>query len=1244
MDGVRTGCGPTEVAVAVCLLAVWLTLAGGRSAAADEPAKEPYVLDAVPPGYSLQAYDDCGSPSRQPHVRALGAHQYSPATVNADAKARTVAWGWREVNAVYEGLRSDVDYLLAVTYANEPYNNRVQSLWTGDICLHGPHTLPKGTSERLLFKVPPAAIREGRLDLQFRLEAEVNVVVSAIELWAPLPAQTALRLDSVSALVSDLEGRVLDSAWDPVEGAEVALQYAGSQRALATARSDRDGRFTFERSTFAGAGPVRDVELVANHEGVAARRTVSAGDLVYAPIRYRPVPTRVGSLRTHRLSLDGSWRIDPRPREGVRSTPLDAPSWRDFRVPGQWRQQGFDIPQEQTVAVAREFVVPEEWSAHRVFLRFDAIHAGTHYWINGQLIGYSENLFTPVEWEITSQVRPGATNRLDLEMKVDTVSEGLSYSSGYAFHNLGGIDRSVSIFALPPVHVRALRADTRLDEAYRDADLELELALDNPQREAVSGLAISVKLTAPDGRPARHSAARLALDPLPPGTKTVKLATRVADPLRWSAEKPHLYRLTVDLTRDGKLVERLERSIGFRQIEVRGTELLVNGVPVKLAGACHHEVDPLTGRADTARHAETDVKLLKAANLNYLRTSHYPPTIELVDAADKYGMYLEVEAPFCWVGETDDLDHLREVLAPTSAMVDTYQSHPSVILWSLANESHFNRAFEISHQLVKQLDPTRATTFNNPDPKRICDLANLHYPGMPYDEQAQDDPRPLLLGEYFFPVCHEQTDVQINPGLREFFGFGHSDPDSPWGRECAESFTRPFMKPCTPPGAWSHIAHSQRVIGGAIWAALDDAFYFPDGTHAGYAWHHGFWGLIDAWRRPKPERWLAKLVFSPVWFPARRVEYTPGQRSIRLPVENRYSFTDLAELTFTWEVGRHKGNVRAAVAARSRGEIEVPIPLGTPEGETLVLRVTDAHGKLVTPAVIQLGRDRPVEVPRSGVGAPDLNDEGALVVIRGDGFSLVFDKTTGDFRADDPRHQAGILHFPVPHVTQYDFGDLAGAHGKPYAVYPDAKTRVVDEAAVHPRPEGVEVVVRDRYAMFAGSTTWLLDRHGLGTVTYDYTYSGPDMDTREAGVRFALKPTCDEITWRRWSEWGDVFPEDSISRTAGRAKALRTGKREADPGGVPPTWPWSLDQTELGTADFRAVKFNVYEAALLAPDGTGLRVHARADAHVRPCLADGEILLHVLSRCPLGQVVIRDGDRIAGQFTVEVVGRGANKG
>jgi hypothetical protein len=1222
---------------------LWLAAASGLSAvAADPKAKGRHVLDAVPKGYFLHAYDDCGIPQRQPQVLMQDSYCWTFATsdTDADEKSRSAVFSYKSVNLLYTDLDPKLSYVLALTYSSDHVYNRVQSLWANGVELHEPLALPKAKATRVVVRVPEGVTHGDRMALQLRIHGEVNATVSIVELWASAPPkQDTLRVATVSGLVGDLTGRVIDMAYDPAAGATVDLLSPNASAPLATARTADDGWFRLPRKTFdklADAG----LRIVVRRGNAAVTQAVAAADLRFQPVRYRPIPEQVDRPGVRRVSLDGTWKIDPRPARGARGWPLGAATWKNFQVPGQWRQQGFDIPQEQTVAVATEFAVPKEWSDRRVFLRFDAIHAGTSYWLNGRRLGASENLFTPVEWEITSQVRPGAANRLDLEMKVDTPSERLSYSSGYAFHSLGGIDRRVSIFALPPIHVRAMHVDSRLDQACRDAELELQLAVDNPQREDAAGLSVSLELLGPDGRPVSLSFARADLPPEPPGGKTTTLVTRIANPLKWSAEKPHLYRLAVQLARNGKPIERIERNVGFRRVEVRGSELLVNGVPVKLAGACRHETDPLTGRANTMRHGEEDVKLLKAANLNYIRTSHYPPTMELVEAADKYGMYLEVEAPFCWVSLTDDLDQLREVLVPTSAMIDFYHTHPSVSYWSLANESNFNRSFEISHELVRQLDPTRPTTFNNPDPKRVCEIANLHYPPMPYDDQIKDDPRPIVLGEYFFPVCHEQTDVRINPGLRELFGFGHSDPQSAWGRRCAENFSKPFLKPCAVPGAWSHIAYSSRVTGGAIWAGFDEAFYFPDGTHAGYAWHHGFWGIIDPWRRPKPEWWLTKMVFSPVWLPVRRVDYTPGQPEIRLPIENRYSFTDLSELAFSWELGPKKGDIRASAPPRSKGQIVVPIPSDTPEGEKLVLKVRDAHGELIQIAAIQLGRPAPIRVPQPKAGPPKIHDDGKTVVLEGDGFSLVFDKAKGDFAAADPRHRAALLRFPVPHMTQYDFGDLAGSRGKPYAVYPDVKTRRVEQVAVRERPEGVELVVRDRYAVLTGVTTLLIDRNGLARIACDHVYSGPELDSREAGIRLVLKPSCDELAWKRWSEWG-IFPDDSICRSEGRAKALRTGKRGVDPEGVRPAWPWSQDQTELGTADFRSVKYNCYEASLTAANGSGLRARSAADRHVRACLGDDSVLMHVLTRCPLGQEVMLPGDRLAAECTVELIGPSA---
>jgi beta-galactosidase len=1249
----------------------------------------PYAISAMPEGYQLQVYDDCGAPDRQPHIVQTTAHTFSAAEVNADERVRSVAWGWKQVDAVYDNLDPNLDYILAVTYANEAFNNRVQSLWADGVQLHGPHPLPKGGAERLLFRIPREAIKNGRLALQFKLEAQVNVVVSIVELWAAAPSPKALRLCDLSGLFADLEGKVLDLRCDPIPDAAVELRRKGSSAPLVTAKTGPDGIFRFARSLLDNLEPKGDMEIVARSGEMTASRTIAKEDLYFEPVRYRPIPTKVRELRANQISLDGIWRIrtdDGRrtrgneemgkwgngemntqspnhpitqsPNHPITQSP-NHPDWGDFRVPGQWLQQGYDVLPDKTVTVAREFTVPKTWAKYRVFLRFDAIHAGTRYRLNGKDLGYSENLFTPVEWEVTEAVRPGQTNRLELEMTVDTPSERLSYASGYAFHSLGGIDRSVRLYALPPVHVRDMRIATDLDKEYRDADLRLHLTLDNPGPQAETGLSLHVSLYGPDGKPVAHSSPEVAVGAVPAGRAPVETVCHVPDPVKWNAEKPRLHRLVLELRQNGEVIERIERSIGFRKIEIKGEQLYVNGRRVKLAGACHHETDPLTGRADTMRHAWQDVKLLKAASLNYIRTSHYPPCQELLDAADRLGMYVEVEAPFCWVGEVEDMSHLKEVLTPTSAMVDYCHAHPSVLVWSLANESSFNRLFEVSSRLVKALDPTRPTTFNNPDPKRLCDIANLHYAPMPFDAQLKDDPRPLFWGEYWFPVCHEQTDVRIDPGLRELWGHGHADPDSAWGRFCASNYDPATMRPGEPPGAWSYIIRSDRVVGGAIWAALDEPFYFANGKRAGYAWVHGFWGLIDAWRRPKPEWWLSKLIFSPVWFPVRRADFSPGQTTVRIPVENRYSFTNLNELQFIWQVGRKAGRIRVSVPPGTTGEIALPIPPGTREGETLILRVKDAGGELVSALALQLGNRPPKPLPKPQAGAPRWRDDGKTITVEGETFRMALDRATLRISAAG----SPVIEFPAPHVTQYDFGDLDGPYRRPYAVLPDTKTRVVESVAAAEKPEGLEITVKDRYEGFAGSVRWLIDRRGMGRVAYDYTCTGPNMSAREVGLRFLLKPECDEVSWKRWSEWG-VYPEDSISRTEGKAKARRdpkwgdVPKRPLTPnnggtdlgasqqtppelgagGQIRPAWPWFLDQTELGTNDFRSVKFNIYEAKLSAPDGEGLRVYANADAHVRPCLDPAGVRMHILSRCGMGPAILKTGDRIAGEYAVELTG------
>ncbi len=645
--------------------------------------------------------------------------------------------------------------------------------------------------------------------------------------------------------------------------------------------------------------------------------------------RFRPMATDVSGLDCTVIKLDGTWRIHPSPPEGFHAQPAEGPGWSDFTVPGQWLQQGFDIPRDKTAGVATTFEVPESWARKRIFLRFDAIHGGTDYWLNGQHLGTSENLFTPVEFEVTDAVLPGRHNRLVLAMKVDTPSETISFSSNYAFHNLGGIDRSVRLFVLPAIHIARLHYETILDEAYRDATLVLNTVIDNPGDAAVSGLSLGVQLEDPKGKAVSLRQSEFPLKGVKRGENAMAIRIPVTNPLKWNAEKPHLYHLSVRLMQGDTALETVEQTVGFRSIEIKNKQLYINGTLVKILGTGLHQVNPLSGRADTAKYAAEDVRLMKEANLNYTRTCHYPYPREFLDECDRQGLYVECEAPFCWSAGNNDLKMVEYFLAGTAAMVEYNRDHPSIIIWSLLNETPFGQCFVETFKFVRKQDPSRLIT--NQERAGDCEISGWHYGPFPFDDHpdVRDIPRPTLYGEYM-PIMsdHFPEQYELNPGL-----------DVTWseGQNSNSSYV-------------SQLQHSPHVIGGAMWGLIDDEFVFADRSTKGY----GRWGLIDAWRRPKSTWWDCKLMHSPAWVPVREIEWSPGQRSVTVPVENRYSFTDLGELRCTWEVNGVSGTCELDVPPRTNGTIPVSIQRGTKVGDRITLRFEDARGVLVSAHGVRL--------------------------------------------------------------------------------------------------------------------------------------------------------------------------------------------------------------------------------------------------------------------------------------------------
>lgn len=533
----------------VGLIAAWPTIPSFSWA--DEPpatkaeAKPGEFLDAIPHGYFLHAYDDCGYLGRQPHVDTTNTwpyiFQFSVEHPEDGLKPLSVVNGLHQVEASYHDLDPSLCYVLAVTYASDD-DTRVQSLWANGIQLHGPYPLPRAKTVRLIVPVPASAIQKGTLSLEWRREGLQNVVVSIVELWANAPPRDGdpLVIERVSGLfAAEVTGRVLDRAFDAVADATVELRQDGQAKPLATATSQADGWFSLSKAPLSRDYAGRDLEITAHLGSRTASYRIATAELAFDPVRYRPVPTQVTTLAEPRQSLDGTWKLAPVAKPELRVTSLDSADWNDFRVPGQWRQQGLDIPQTQTAAMAREFTVPQAWCGHRVILRFDAIHAGVQYWFNGHKLGSSENLFTPVEWDITPWVRFDGLNRLDLEMQVETLAERLSYSSAYAYHSLGGIDRAVRIYALPDVQIRALHLSASVDQAYRDGWLQAAVTVENLRPQVAEGLTLSASLEDAQGHAVALATSQVNVGALAPGSRTVELSSAVTTPLKWTAETAH---------------------------------------------------------------------------------------------------------------------------------------------------------------------------------------------------------------------------------------------------------------------------------------------------------------------------------------------------------------------------------------------------------------------------------------------------------------------------------------------------------------------------------------------------------------------------------------------------------------------------------------------------------------------------------------------------------------------------------
>ena len=865
-----------------------------------------------------------------------------------------------------------------------------------------------------------------------------------------------------------------------------------------------------------------------------------------------PVLQELAGVETPAVLLSGTWQFQYSPDS----------KWDKIQVPGEPAMQGYAIEHDKPFTYRKSFTVPADYAGKHTILRFDGVYSHARLFVNGTFVREHHGGFTRWETDVTPFVRPGKKNEIRLEV-TDRLDD-ISYASGYAHHPIGGILRDVTLFALPETCLYDFYAETHLDAAYEDA--VLKIGYSSP---VAGGAEVAYTLTEPSGR---HYLLAQSRFPLEEGGNMNELP--VKNPLKWDAEHPNLYTLTVTLSKDGKEIGRFDRRIGFRDVKIEKDRMLVNGMPVKLRGACRHDIHPTLGRTTTAELDSLDVILFKRSNMNFVRTSHYPPTERFLEYCDRYGIYVESETAVCFVdtyrqknyapGKTQDsAEFTPRYLSQCREMVKSFRSHPSILFWSIGNESVYGTNFQQCWDWVKATDKTRPVIFSYPgsvgEKKPVYDILSMHYQDVNGNLNQwnrsthgfQGEGIPALFDEWAHPACYTYATLQEDPNIREF-----------WGHSIERM--------------WSGLFDAPGGLGGAIWGYVDETFMLPEpkvGTafwkefartakpedYQGKCVGYGEWGIVDVWRREKPEFWATKKAYSPVRLMTTEVaSFLSGQRLL-LPLYNRFDHTDLDEIKIRYTYkGVEKELPAPSIAPHQKGLLVIPAEAWE-EGELLSICFYTATGELLDAEQVSLGSDYHVRLADSEAspvnGVLQVEETAGMMTIKGDGFEIPFSKETGLISNATSKGQVIIEKGPFLHLD-INLNHLTGAEVRKSArKFLTSDSDWKKQSLTYTRKEGaVEVALSGFYQDV--QTDILIRISPAGEMNVSYVVAGqPNGYLRETGLSFYLPERLDYLQWERKGMWS-CYPEGAFAGNTGETslynpKQVRYGEN--------PAQPWSAD-------------------------------------------------------------------------------------
>ncbi len=642
--------------------------------------------------------------------------------------------------------------------------------------------------------------------------------------------------------------------------------------------------------------------------------------------------------------ISGEWKFcwSKRPAErpeGFWATEYDDSAWTTIYVPGNWEILGYGVPiytnvnypfpknppfiphdDNPTGCYRHTFEISKEWSERRTILHFESGLAAMYVWVNGHKVGYSEGTKTAVEFDITDYVAEGENI---LAVEGYRWADG-SYLEDQDFWRLSGFDRGVKIYSVDKVRIADLFVIGDLDKSYKNGLYSAAVTFENVDNKMFSGVA-ELELCDAEGRVVKHLAKSIRL--AAGESCDVDFDFTLAKVKNWNYEKPYLYTTLLTLKDSrGKVIEATACRTGFRKVEIRDAQLLLNGKPLMINGVNIHEHNPATGHVVSRELMLKDISLMKQFNINAVRTSHYPQPTEWYDLCDEYGILLvdeaNIEAHGCGTGYHESYrefhpSHRQEWKAAhhdrVAAMVERDKNHPSVIIWSMGNESSDGEVYGEMYDWIHKRDRTRFVQLEQGYSGPHTDISCPMYPAMDEFRQwaeRKDAKKPYIMCEF----AHAMGNSTGN--FREFFDI---------------------------------MALGKHMQGGFIWDWVDQGIDATgrDGRHYwGYGGDFGAWmythdenfccnGVVSPDRTPHPGLYEVKKVYQDI-----RFELLDREKS-KVRIYNDYLFTNLSDYLFAYTLYANgelvaDGKIEA-IKCEPQSFVDVTLPLSLAgDGEVLL--------------------------------------------------------------------------------------------------------------------------------------------------------------------------------------------------------------------------------------------------------------------------------------------------------------------